>query len=900
MPLPGLRWRGPLVSVGAVVAAFLLRWFLRPVLGPTEAPLQIFFLAVFVSAWAGGLFTGLVASLLSVVVSYVAFFPHPDGLFSLSTADVLRVVVFLIIGVVLSVMSESRLRVVERERDQRARLQKEQEGRAAALSAAAQQREQLQRVADHVPVILANVGPDRRFKFVNKANADRFGVTPAQMVGRKVDEFLGPEITKEIEPYINRVLAGERVEDQMTYSFPATGHQRMQCTYVPERDSEGRVVGWIAALVNVTPMRQAEASLKNFAFLIENASDFIGISDLQFRPIYLNAAAARISGMDASTIGRVSFFDFFYRDDRSIVERELFPRALREGHAERDIRVRHQQTGDPMWMMCSVVLLRDSYGNPSGYAAIGRDVTEWKRTEDQLREASRRKDESIEALRHIADSMPQIIWSAGPDGRVDYYNRRWYELVGSQSPSSADASGWHPALHPEDRQSSYDLWMKSVRKGTPFEMEYRFKFTRGDDYRWYLGRALPLRDDSGAIVRWYGTSTDIHDRKMAESELAESRARLRAALDASVTGTFRWDIVTNVIDSDKNLDRLLGLASGASARSLPEFFQVVHADDRERVVDACRRCAEQGADFQEEFRVVWPDGTVRWLFDKGKTVLGTDGRPRSMAGACVDVTERREKEEALLAADRQKDEFLGMLAHELRNPLAPIIYSVAALERQMPAPEAKRPLEIISRQARRMTRIVDDLLDVSRVTQGKISLKRERLDIGSIVGHRRGGEPRHHGRPRTSPRCPRPRHTGPGLWRRCASRAGVREPAEQRGEVHTSGRQCHRHSRARGSKRDRPREGHGRRHQPRRAAAYFRPFRAGRHDARSFRRRPGHWPHARLAAHPHARRRRRSAERRPWARRRVPRPASARGRHRRDRTRGIAVTAAESCGDAAI
>ena len=106
-----------------------------------------------------------------------------------------------------------------------------------------------------------------------------------------------------------------------------------------------------------------------------------------------------------------------------------------------------------------------------------------------------------------------------------------------------------------------------------------------------------------------------------------------------------------------------------------------------------------------------------------------------MDGACVDVTERREKEEALRAADRQKDEFLGMLAHELRNPLAPIIYSVAALERQMPAPEARRPLEIIARQARRMTRIVDDLLDVSRVTQGKISLQRERLDVVAIVGN---------------------------------------------------------------------------------------------------------------------------------------------------------------------
>jgi PAS domain S-box-containing protein len=736
MPPSGPRWRGPLVAVAAVSAAFALRWSLRSVIGATDAPLQMFFLAVFVAAWAGGLITGLVATLLSVVVAYSAFFRHPDGILSLASPDVFRISVFLLIGTVFSVLSESRLRALEREARQRVRLQEEQERRAAALSAAAAQREQLQRVIDQVPVILANCGPDRRFKFVNKANADRFGLTPAQMVGRKIEDVLGAELSSEIEPYIQRVLAGERVEYEMTYSFPATGHQRMQCTYVPERDPDGQVVGWIAALVNVTPMRQAEADVKNFAFLVQNTSDFIGMSDLQFRPIYLNAAAARISGVDPSEIGRASLLDFFFAEDRPLLERELFPSALREGHAETEIRIRHQRTGDPMWMACNVVLLRDPYGNPSGYATIGRDLTERKRKEDQLREASRLKDESIAALRHIADSMPQIIWSAGPDGRVDYYNRRWYELLGAEAPPSPEPGGdWQPALHPDDRGPSHDLWMASVRNGTPFEMEYRLEFPGVDGYRWYLGRALPLLDDAGAVVRWYGTSTDIHDRKMVESELAESRARLRAALDASVTGTFRWDIVTNVLESDTNLDRLFGLSSGTSARSLPEFFRMVHPDDRARVVDACRRCADTGADFEEEFRVVWPDGTVRWLFDKGKTVLDTDGRPRTMAGACVDVTERREKEEALRAADRQKDEFLGMLAHELRNPLAPIIYSVAALERQMPAPEARRPLEIIARQTRRMTRIVDDLLDVSRVTQGKISLQRERLDVAGIVGN---------------------------------------------------------------------------------------------------------------------------------------------------------------------
>ena len=243
------------------------------------------------------------------------------------------------------------------------------------------------------------------------------------------------------------------------------------------------------------------------------------------------------------------------------------------------------------------------------------------------------------------------------------------------------------------------------------------------------------------MVRWYGTSTDIHDRKMAESELAESRARLRAALDASMTGTFRWDLETNLLEADSNLNQLFGLAPEASIRSVGDLLPLVHPDDRARVAGACERSAATGADFEQEFRVVGADGRLRWLFQKGKMMTRSEGRPVAMAGACVDVTERREKEDALRTADRQKDEFLGMLAHELRNPLAPIIYSVAALERQMPAPEARRPLEIIARQAKRMTRIVDDLLDVSRVTQGKIVLKRERLDVTTVVEQCRRGEP---------------------------------------------------------------------------------------------------------------------------------------------------------------
>ena len=597
------EWRGPLVAVLAVLVAYAVRAALSSVIGPFDAPLQMFFLAVFVAAWTGGLAAGLLATALSVVVAYLAFFPDPPGLLSLSTTGLIRILVFSVIGTVFSVMSGARLRSQARETLHREELQAAQERGAVALAAAAGERERLQAVADHVPVILAQCDRDRRFLFANKANADRFGLQPSDMIGRTIADVLGAEKARELEPYIERVLAGERVEYEMTYSFPRTGNQRMQCAYIPQRDASGQVVGWIAALVNITKVRQAEAQVKNFVTLVETASDFIGISDLDFKGLYLNATAARMVGLSRHGVGDVSVFDFFYPEDREMLEQDFYPRVRRDGHASVEIRFRHQRTGDPLWMKYNVVLLRDLHGEPSAYGTISQDLTAQRQKEDQLRESNRRKDESIAVLREVADSIPQIFWSAAADGSVDYCNRRWYELGGPAPDSDTTDTG--SLIHPDDFAASKQLWVESIRTGAPFEMEYRLKFPVFDDYRWYLGRAVAHRDESGEIVRWYATSTDIHDRKMAEAELRH--------------------------------------------------------------------------------------------------------------------------------AARQKDEFLGMLAHELRNPLAPIIYSVTALERQMPAETARRPLEVIRRQATRMTRIVDDLLDVSRVTQGKISLRRETLDLGAIV-----------------------------------------------------------------------------------------------------------------------------------------------------------------------
>ena len=179
-------------------------------------------------------------------------------------------------------------------------------------------------------------------------------------------------------------------------------------------------------------------------------------------------------------------------------------------------------------------------------------------------------------------------------------------------------------IHPDDVDATRRAIDDALNQGVPCDIEYRARQQDGS-FRWIRAVGRTEYDDQGIARRFEGVTVDITATKRAEAALADSRDRLRAALDASGTGTFRWDIDSNNLDWDGNLDRLFGLQPGATVRSLPDFLRFVHPDDRQRVVDACARCATINADFDEEFRVVWPDGTVRWLFDKGRVFVAADG-----------------------------------------------------------------------------------------------------------------------------------------------------------------------------------------------------------------------------------------------------------------------------------
>jgi PAS domain S-box-containing protein len=218
-----------------------------------------------------------------------------------------------------------------------------------------------------------------------------------------------------------------------------------------------------------------------------------------------------------------SFSSLLHSADREAVLQAI-TRAIKKGSPyEMEFRILRPDR-KIQWVMAKGEAHYDKASQPVRMLGVNMDITDRKQAEESLREEAA-LCESEARLRQLADAMPQIVWGAGPDGHLDYYNRRWYEQTGAKQGETGDAS-WLSIHHPDDRQRCLDLWYESVQTGKPFQIEHRLLFQETGTYRWHLGRALAARDGAGNIVRWCGTCTDIDDQKKAEQALREMREKL--------------------------------------------------------------------------------------------------------------------------------------------------------------------------------------------------------------------------------------------------------------------------------------------------------------------------------------------------------------------------------------
>ena len=260
------------------------------------------------------------------------------------------------------------------------------------------------------------------------------------------------------------------------------------------------------------------------------------------------------------------------------------------------------------------------------------------------------------------------------------------------------------------------------------------KLGRAGRARWVRAFAHPVREEDGSVREVMLIHEDITDRVEADTALRRSEERLRLALLAGNIGTWEWDVERDIVTWSDEVYALHAMEIGSFGGTASDFAKLVHPDDRVEMWRRIESAIAGGSGFSADFRVVLEDGRTRWLSTWAQVHRPGGGQGPRMIGATLSIDAYKNAEAALREADRRKDEFLAMLAHELRNPLAPISSAAQLLKLGLGDPaKVQRASEVITRQVNHITKLVDDLLDVSRVTRGLIRLDRTRVDLADVL-----------------------------------------------------------------------------------------------------------------------------------------------------------------------
>ena len=355
--------------------------------------------------------------------------------------------------------------------------------------------------------------------------------------------------------------------------------------------------------------------------------------------------------------------------------------------------------------------------------ALRKEIAERERAE----EAARRSEDR---LRLVIDTIPQQIWSSPPDGSLDFFNAQWLSFKGFTQ-EEVQGQGWQRMLHPDDRERVVRAWRESVANGTPYEQEERHRGADGQ-YRWFLARGVPLRDSEGRIIRWYGTNTDIEDRKEAEG-------RLRLVVDT--LPALVWSKLP-----DGSADFLNQRFREYTGLSVEEglgwgWMNAFHPEDRAE--EEWRAAFAAGEPFEKEARLRRADGEYRWFMLRAAPLRDERGNVVKWYGTTTDIEDRKRAEAALQEAQEKlahvtravaMGELAAAIAHEVNQPLTAIVTNANFSLRQLKGSTAN-----LDELRTAIAEIVNDATRASAVISRirgllvKGSPRRTELDINEII-----------------------------------------------------------------------------------------------------------------------------------------------------------------------
>jgi PAS domain S-box-containing protein len=386
-----------------------------------------------------------------------------------------------------------------------------------------------------------------------------------------------------------------------------------------------------------------------------------------------------------------------------------------------------------------------------------------RRAEDALRE-------SEQQWRSLTEALPQLVWGAAPDGGCDYFSTQWTNYTGV---AESDLLGWRwmETLHPDDREPTRQFWTESVAGRQPYDVEYRIR-RRDGIYGWFKTRGTPIRDTDGRIVKWFGTCTDITDRKRAEQalmdhelelsqardlleikvmertkELRRSEAYLEEAQKLSKTGSWARVSATGEMKYwSEECFRVLGFEPQDGLPRFETFLQHVHPDDRRRVKETAERAGRERVDYEVDYRIVHPGGEVRDIHTVAHPVLSPSGDVVEFVGTVMDVTERRQAEKererlrqvqadlAHINRATTMGELTASLAHEINQPIAAAVTDARTCLRWLAReqPDIAEARESAARMVKAITR-ASDIISRLRKLFKKGAPQTSVVDVSEVI-----------------------------------------------------------------------------------------------------------------------------------------------------------------------
>jgi PAS domain S-box-containing protein len=510
--------------------------------------------------------------------------------------------------------------------------------------------------------------------------------------------------------------------------------------YSPLHGDDGQVVGGVAVVRDITERKRAEENQRLLELherstrILESITDAFYSVDRAWRFTYLNASAERILRRTrAELLGRSIWSEFPQAVGTAFEER--YREAAETGRAV---------TFEAYYPPFEAWFELKAYPSPEGLSVYFRDITDRvqaRETAAALRQAESRFNKLVE----LSPLSKQIYT---PDGRPVICNPAWERLFGV---TLADIPDYNILRDPVLVELGVMPLIQRGFAGEPVivpPIPYRpYTGAYKGQERWCGAVIYPVKDDAGRVEHVILIHEDVTERMAAEAALRRTADRLRLALDGARMGDWSWDAASDLLSMSDRACEIYGVPHG-SHMTREQMRQHLHPEDRERSRQVLARAVAERTAYDIEYRVTKPDGTTSWVAARGLAQYDAAGRVTGMIGVAVDITPRKlieqerdrllESERAARGeaehASRMKDEFLATLSHELRTPLNAILGYAQLLRSGVMGPsELDEAVEVIERNARAQTQIIEDLLDMSRIISGKVRLDVQGVSLVDVI-----------------------------------------------------------------------------------------------------------------------------------------------------------------------